>query len=202
MAKKSMVKLSRKLGIALTPKAARVMAKKQVGRRPGARPGRGRASDYKVRLVEKQRLRAQYDIDERQMQNYFDKAQAFARAHKVNVSEALIQLLERRLAAVVHRAGLSTTVRAAKQIVSHGHIQVNGERVDLPSYLVKAGDVISVRPGSQDLVGIVEALASAQPTPYLELDREKKTVKFLRLPERGEVPVICDLPMVVEFYAR
>ncbi|MBI2852561.1 MAG: 30S ribosomal protein S4 [Chloroflexi bacterium] len=202
MAEKSMVKLSRRLGIALTPKAARIMAKKQAVRRPGRPPRGRRASDYKVRLLEKQRLRAQYDIDERQMRNYFDKARAFARAGKLNVSEALVQLLERRLAAVVHRSGLASTVRAAKQTVSHGHLWVNGKRVDLPSYLLKEGDVVSVRPESQKLVGIVEAIQSAQPVPYLELDKEKMTVKFLRLPERSEVPVICDLPMVVEFYSR
>lgn len=205
---RSAVKLSRKLGVALTPKAARIMAKKAAGPRrrgaPGGRApgGRGRMSDYKVRFLEKQKLRAQYDIREQPLRNYFEKARGRASIQKLNMSEALIQLLERRLDAVTLRGGLAVTIYAARQLVSHGHILVNGKRVDAPSCLVEIGDVVSVKPKSLTLPVIVETVESAQPPLYLELDKEKRSVRLTRLPQRDEVPVICDMAMVVEFYSR
>src|SRR5918912_3886980 len=134
------VKIARALGIALTPKAARVME-----RRPnppgqhGASPRR-KVSDYKKQLLEKQRLRAQYNVSERQLRNAF----AEASRKSGNTGVRLLQLLELRLDAVVLRAGFVRTIYAARQAVTHGHVLVNGKRVDRPSRRVKPGDVISL----------------------------------------------------------
>lgn len=195
------VKLSRRLGIPLTPKAAKVMDRKpfppgQHGR--SQQFARGRMSDYKRQLLEKQRLRAQYNISERQMRNYFRKAERAVG----NTADLLIQLLESRLDAVVYRGGLAPTIYAARQFVSHGHILVNGKRVNIPSYQVKVGDVVSVRQKSRQLPVIVDAIDSAVPPSYLELSPDDMSVKFLYLPNREEVPVIAEVSLVIEFYSR
>jgi small subunit ribosomal protein S4 len=194
------VKLSRALGIALTPKAAKVMEKKP--HPPGAHGRvqnfRRKLSDFKRQLVEKQKLRAQYNIHERQLRNYFDKAQR----KKGNTGDNLLQMLEMRLDAVVLRGGLARTIYAARQLVTHGHILVNGKRVDVPGYTAAVGDVISVKPKSLQLPGIQEALADAQSISYLSLDRNSATVRVNEIPQRDYIPVICDVPLVIEFYSR
>jgi small subunit ribosomal protein S4 len=194
------VKLSRHLGIALTPKAAKVMEKKP---HPPGEHGlkqnfRRKLSDYKRQLMEKQKLRAQYNIHERQLRNYFDKAQR----KKGNTGDNLLQMLEMRLDAVVLRGGLARTIYAARQLVTHGHILVNGERVDVPGYTCKGGDVIAVKAKSQQMPGIVESIGDAQQIPYLSLNRNAMTVQVLDTPQRDFIPVICDVPLVIEFYSR
>jgi small subunit ribosomal protein S4 len=194
------VKLSRSLGIALTPKAAKVMETKP--HPPGAHGRvqnfRRKLSDYKRQLVEKQKLRAQYNIHERQLRNYFDKAQR----KKGNTGDNLLQLLEMRLDAIVLRGGLSRTIYAARQLVTHGHILVNGERVDVPGYTCKPGDVVSVKTKSIQLPGIQDALGDAQNISYLSLDRNMAAVRVNEIPQRDYIPVICDVPLVIEFYSR
>lgn len=194
------VKLSRSLGIALTPKAAKVMEKKPhpPGEHGRAQNFRRKLSDYKRQLMEKQKLRAQYNIHERQLRNYFDKAQR----KKGNTGDNLLQMLETRLDAVVLRGGFARTIYAARQLVTHGHILVNGQRVDVPGYTVKAGDVISVRPKSLQNPGIQEAMADAQPISYLTLDRNAGTITVNEIPARELIPVICDVPLVIEYYSR
>jgi small subunit ribosomal protein S4 len=194
------VKLSRQLGIALTPKAAKVMEKKPhpPGEHGRAQNFRRKLSDFKRQLMEKQKLRAQYNIHERQLRNYFDKAQR----KKGNTGDNLLQMLEMRLDAVVLRGGLARTIYAARQLVTHGHILVNGERVDVPGYTCKPGDVISVKTKSQQLPGIQEAMNDSQPNSYLSLDRNMATVRVLDIPAREFIPVICDVPLVIEFYSR
>ncbi len=195
------VRLSRAIGIPLTPKAAQVMTKRAY---PPGQHGRYQqfkrtASDYKRQLLEKQRLRLQYNIHERQMRNYFRKA---ARRYG-NTVDNLIQLLETRLDAMVYRAGLARTIYAARQYVSHGHIWVNGKPVDIPSYNIKADDVISVRPKSRHLACFPIAIESTvAPPPYLERSAADLSLKLLYLPQRAEVPVICEMSLVIEFYSR
>ena len=192
------VKLARQLGIALTPKAARVME-----RRPnppgqhGASPRR-KVSGYKKQLVEKQRLRAQYNISERQLSNAF--AQAIRQSGNTGVR--LLQLLELRLDAVVLRAGFVRTIYAARQAVSHGHIRVNGQKVDRPSRRLKPGDVVSLAEKSRDLVAFAGPLEVARPPAYLELDREKRSVRVREVPEREQIPVQCEASLVIEYYSR
>lgn len=194
-------KLSRRLGIPLTPKAAKVMEKKpyppgQHGREEQYR--RGRQSAYKEQLLEKQRLRAQYNIRERQMRNYYRRANQ----QSGNTGENLIQLLESRLDAVVLRGGLATTIYAARQVVNHGHIRVNGAKVDIPSYRVKPGDVISVKDKSRRLQIFQIAVDQAIPPKYVSLSADDMAITLNYLPQREEVPIICEMSKVIEFYSR
>lgn len=200
MAKTPVTKLSRSLGIPLTEKAGRIMEKKPY--RPGQH-GRNRKkpSEYADRLLEKQRLRFQYNITETQMRR------AFAKATKKpgKTGEELIIDLETRLDAVVLRTGLAKTIYQARQTVVHRHIYVNGQRVDRPSYRVESGDVISVAPKSKGMPQFVaarEGIDEVDPPAYVELHREHLLARLKRLPLRSEIPVICDEQLVVEYYAR
>jgi small subunit ribosomal protein S4 len=192
------VRLARQLGIALTPKAARVME-----RRPnppgqhGATPRR-KVSGYKKQLVEKQRLRAQYNMSERQMSNAF----AEAIRQSGNTGVRLLQLLEMRLDAVVLRGGFVRTIYAARQAVTHGHVRVNGQKVDRPSLRLKPGDVVSLADKSKEMVAFTGPLEVARPPAYLELDREKRSVRVREVPEREQIPIQCETSLVIEYYSR
>jgi small subunit ribosomal protein S4 len=192
------VRLARQLGIALTPKAARVME-----RRPnppgqhGATPRR-KVSGYKKQLVEKQRLRAQYNMSERQMCNAF----AEAIRQSGNTGVRLLQLLEMRLDAVVLRGGFVRTIYAARQAVTHGHVRVNGQKVDRPSFRLKPGDVVSLADKSKEMVAFTGPLEVARPPAYLELDREKRSVRVREVPEREQIPIQCETSLVIEYYSR
>jgi small subunit ribosomal protein S4 len=158
-------------------------------------------SDYKARLLEKQRLRAQYDLSEAQLRL------ALARATQSGgkTGEALVVDLETRLDALVLRAGFARTIYQARQAVSHGHVTVNGRRVDRPSYRVRPGDRIEVAAGSTTKLPFQVAAAgehAAATPPYLDVDIQALSARLVRLPERAEVPVLCDERLVVEFYSR
>jgi small subunit ribosomal protein S4 len=159
----------------------------------------GRRSDYANQLDEKQKLAFIYNIRERQMRRYFLEA----RQMPGPTGENLILLLERRLDNLVYRSGFAATIWAARQLVSHGHIQVNGKRLDLPSYAVIPGDQISVRPKMEKNVHILEALESVGNVPqYLLWDKDNLTATLSRVPERSEVQIAIEEQLVVEFYAR
>lgn len=196
------VKLSRRLGVPLTDKAARIMEKKpyppgQHG--PAKQFRRGRQSAYERQLLEKQRLRAQYNIHERQMRNYYRKAVRNAG----NTVDNLIQLMETRLDAMVLRGGLAPTIFAARQYVSHGHLLVNGKPVNIPSYQVEVDDVVTVRQKSSRLVMFQEMAESGYyPPDYLSLNKETLEFKLNYLPRRAEVPIVCEVPQVIEYYSR
>lgn len=193
------VKLSRKIGIIMTPKASKYASKKSYppGQHGNSRR-RTKQSDYAKQLLEKQRLRLQYNIVERQMLNYYKHASKLVG----NTGELLVQLLESRLDALVFRCGLARSIYAARQYVRHGHILVNGKRVNIPSYKVKANDTIEIKEKSRKIDAIQEALRSASPPPYLELSKADFSFKLLYVPPREEVPVQCEVPLVVEFYSR
>jgi len=193
------VKLSRKVGFAITPKARKVM-----DRKPGT-PGqhgnsrrRPKVSDYAKQLLEKQRLRLQYNLHERQMTNTIAKASRL-QGNKVDI---LVQLLEQRLDAIVFRAGLARSIYAARQYVRHGHILVNGKKVDMPAYALEPNDVVEVKEKSRKLEAFQEAIRSSAPPPYLDVSKADFSVKFLYLPPREEVPVVCEVPLVIEYYSR
>jgi small subunit ribosomal protein S4 len=194
-------KLSRALGIPLTPKCVKYFEKRPFP--PGVH-GRSRrkSSDYQVRLLEKQRLRHQYNISEAQMRRAYDDAHR----GEGKTGENMVSLLERRLDAVVHRAGLARTVYQARQLVVHGHFSVDGKKVDRPSYRLKPGQVVQVREKSRQKPPFQIAAAGAHldgPTaPYLSTALEELRTQLLRVPARTEIPVLCDEQMVVEFYAR
>ena len=193
------VRISRKLDINLTPKARKVRDKKPYPPgQHGATKRRGKQSDYGRQLLEKQRLRLQFNVHERQMRNYFAKATKMVG----NTGDILVQLLESRLDSIVFRSGLARTMYAARQYVSHGHIFVNGRLLDIASYNVKVNDVISVKEKSRKLECFQDSVRLGAPPPYLELSKVEFSVKLLYTPPREEIPVVCDVPLVVEFYSR
>ena len=164
---------------------------------------KGKLSDYGVQLRAKQKLRGYYaNISERQFRGIYQEAIRL----KGDSGAHLIGLLERRLDAVVFRAKFVPTVFAARQFVNHGHIKVNGRRVNISSYRVKPGDVIEVKEASKQLALVLEAAAlSERDVPdYLEVDHAKMTAKFLRIPQLTEVPYAVQMEphLVVEYYSR
>jgi small subunit ribosomal protein S4 len=196
-------RLSRTLGIALTPKA-----KKYYDRRPypPGEHGRGRRklSDYGIRLKEKQRLRAQYALREKNLRAYYEKA----RHMEGLTGEAMVELIECRLDSLVLRSGFARTIYQARQAVVHRHILVDGEILDRPSAKIKPGQTIQVKPKSQSLTPFqVAALGSHQEVlpevpEYLDVSIEKLTAILKETPKRAQVPIICDVALVVEYYAR
>ena len=196
------VRLSRALGIPLTPKAVKHFEKRPYPPGEHGRARRRTESDYAVRLREKQRLRAQYALREKQLRRAYDEA----RKAPGLTGEVMVEDLETRLDALVLRTGFARTILQARQAVSHRHILVDGKIVDRPSFRVKPGQTIQVKPRSQATVPFQVAAAGAHQfneiPPYLNVQIEKLTAVLERRPERAEVPVTCDVQMVVEFYAR
>ncbi|MEV8507765.1 30S ribosomal protein S4 [Actinoplanes sp. NPDC051475] len=194
-------RLSRALGIPLTRKCVKYFERRPF---PPGMHGRGRRkqSDYQVRLLEKQRLRHQYNVSEAQMRRAYDDAHR----GEGKTGENMVALLESRLDATVQRAGLARTVYQARQLVAHGHFTVDGKKVDRPSYRLKPGQVVEVRESSRQKPPFQVAATGAHldgPTaPYLSTVIEELRTTVIRKPLRSEVPVICDEQLVVEFYAR
>lgn len=197
------VRLSRSLGIALTPKAARYLEKRPYAPGEHGRTKRKADSDYAVRLREKQRLRAQYGIREKQLRIAYNEA----KRTDGPTGDNLVELLEMRLDALVLRAGFARTMSQARQFVVHRHILVDGKIVDRPSFRVKPGQLIHVKDRSEGTEPFQVAAAGGHvdllpPTPgYLEVELDKLHARLLRRPKRAEVPVICDTQLVIEYYA-
>lgn len=163
---------------------------------------RGKLSDFGVQLMAKQKLKGYYgNITERQFRRIYEEADR----RKGNTAEILIGLLEQRLDSVVYRAKFAPTVFAARQFVNHGHVLVNGKRVNIPSYRIKVDDVIEVREKSRQLASVLEAtqLPERDVPDYLEADHNKMTARFLRVPEFHDVPypVQMEPNLVIEFYS-
>ena len=198
------VRLSRALGIALTPKAVKYFEKRPYGPGEHGRARRRTESDYAVRLKEKQRLRAQYGIREAQIQRVFEEA----KREQALTGESLVELLEMRLDALVLRSGFARTIAQARQAVVHRHILVDGKLVDRPSFRVKPGQVIQVKPKSQAMVPFQVAAAGAHRDvlpnlpSYLDVELTKLRAELVRRPKRSEVPVTCNEQLVVEYYSR
>jgi len=164
---------------------------------------RGKPSDYGTQLEAKQKMKFYYgNINERQFRNVYQKAMK----KKGNTSENLIGFLESRLDTIIYRAKFSTTVFSARQLINHGHIKVNGKKVNIPSYQVKSEDVIEVKDKSKDLIMIKGALVSKERDvpEYIQIDEKSKSVKFLRVPKFSEVPypTIMEPNLVIEYYSR
>jgi small subunit ribosomal protein S4 len=164
---------------------------------------KGKISDFGLQLRAKQKLKGYYgDMTEKQ----FKKVYIEAARVKGDTGENLIGLLERRLDAVVYRAKFVATVFAARQFVNHGHVLVNGQRVNIPSYRVKEGDVIEVREKSKQMAALLEAtqLAERDVPDYIEADHSKMTATFVRTPGLGDVPypVMMEPNLVIEYYAQ
>ena len=199
-------KLERRLGVSLALKGERRLAgKSALEKRPYA-PGqhgqrKAKVSEYGLQLREKQKAKFMYGVSEKQFRRLF----AEAARREGNTGALLISLLEQRLDNVVYRMGFASTRRFARQLVTHGHILVNGKRVDIPSYLVKAGDVITVREIKKDNGAIkanIEANA-ARPVPaWLELNNETLSGKVVRLASREDVDIPVEEHLIVELYSK
>lgn len=156
-------------------------------------------SSYGMQLLEKQRLRAYYGV----MENQFKKYVRLAKKSQDQTGEALIKILERRLDNLVYRLGIASSIRQARQMVVHGHIRVNREKVDIPSYLVDIGDTISLKEKSRQVESFKDNfLNSYMNLAYLERNEEDFSGKLIRLPDREEVPIEIDDQLVVEYYSR
>jgi small subunit ribosomal protein S4 len=200
---RSKTRLSRALGIPLTPKAAKYLEKRPYAPGEHGRTKRKADSDYAVRLREKQRLRAQYGIREAQLKIVFAEARRAAGL----TGENLVELLEMRLDALVLRAGFARTTAQARQMVVHRHILVDGKLVDRPSFRVKPGQLIHVKERSEGMEPFQVAAAGGHvdvlpKTPgYLEVELDKLQARLVRRPKRAEVPITAEVQLVVEYYA-
>ena len=193
------IKKARRLGVAVSPKSEKFLE-----RRPNP-PGqhgpsrrRGKQSDYGRQLMEKQRLRHQYNLSEKQLRGVFEKASR----KPGNTGEVALQMLESRLDVVVLRAGMTRSIYQARQMVSHAHFRVNGKKVNIPSYQLRIGEKITVREKSKDLDSFVLAQQVAKTPEYVTANDKELTAELNRLPTMEEVPVTCEISSVVEFYAR
>ncbi|ASA97644.1 MULTISPECIES: 30S ribosomal protein S4 [Anoxybacillus] len=191
-------KISRRLGISLSGTGKELQKRPYPPGQHG--PGqRKKLSEYGMQLQEKQKLRHMYGVNERQFRKTFEEAGKMAGKH----GENFMILLESRLDNLVYRLGFARTRRQARQLVNHGHILVDGNRVDIPSYRVKPGQTISVREKSRNLQIIKEALEVNNFVPdYLTLDADKLEGTYTRLPERSELPAEINEALIVEFYSR
>ena len=177
---------------------------KDLAKRP-YRPGqhgqdrRGKASNYSEQLTEKQKVKFIYGLSEKQFKTLFNKAGKLQGIH----GENFLKLLESRLDNIVYRMGMSQTRRGSRQIVNHGHILVNGKKVDIPSYQVKPGDVIGVKEASKDHKAILASLENVNRTvDYVTFDKKKLEGTYVRLPERSELNADINEALIVEFYSR
>ena len=164
---------------------------------------KGKLSDYGTQLEAKQKMKFYYgNMNERQFRNVYRKAIQ----KKGNTTENLVGFLERRLDTVAYRAKFATTVFSARQLINHGHIKINGKKVNIPSYLVKAEDTIEIKDKSKDIVAIVGALMSKEREvpDYIQMDEKNKKATLIRIPKFSEVPypVIMEPNLVIEYYSR
>ena len=199
-------KIERRFGISLALKGERRLAGKCALERRNYGPGqhgqrRGKISDYGLQLREKQKAKFMYGISEKQFRSIFIEANR----QDGNTGENLIRLLETRLDNVVYRMGFATTRRFARQLVTHGHILVDGKRVNIPSVAVKEKQKIEVKEKSKNNLQIVRALDLTSQTglvPWVDIDKDKKFGIFTRNPERSEVEIPLEERLIVEIYSK
>lgn len=194
-------KQSRRVGFSILESGAEFAKGKKRTYGPGQHGAarKRKPSNYSVQLTEKQKVRFMYQISEKQFKKLVDESGKMKGVH----GENLLFLLESRLDNIVYRAGFATTRRGSRQLVNHGHVTVNGNKVDIPSYRVKIGDVVSLKEDDKNLKVVVESLESLTVVvPYVEINKETKEGKFIRLPERSELARDIDDSQIVEYYNR
>jgi small subunit ribosomal protein S4 len=196
-------KIDRRLGVNVWGRPKSPVNRREYGPGQHGQRRKGKISDFGTQLRAKQKLKGYYgSISERQFRKYYGEAVRM----KGDSGENLVGILERRLDAVIYRAKFVPTVFAARQFVNHGHITVNGRRVNIPSYQVKAGDVIAVKEASRQLVIVLEAVALAERDvpDYIQADHGKMSATYTRVPGLTDVPypVQMEPNLVIEFYSR
>jgi len=196
-------KLDRRMGENIWGRPKSPVNRREYGPGQHGQRRKGKLSDFGQQLRAKQKLKGYYgDISEKQFRRIYDEANR----RKGETTENLIGLLESRLDAIVFRAKFAVTPFAARQFVNHGHVKVNGRRVNIPSYRCKPGDVIEVREKSKQLTMLLEAvqLAERDVPDYIEVDHNKMTAKYVRVPALADVPYAVQMEpnLVIEFYSR
>ena len=175
------------------------IAKRPYGPGQHGKDRKRKPSNYAIQLNEKQKVRFMYGISEKQFKKLVNDSAKMKGVH----GENLLILLESRLDNIVYRIGFATTRRGARQLVNHGHITVNGKKVDIPSYRVKPGDVIAIKENSSDHKGIEIALANKVKRPeFINYDEKKRVATYVRYPERSELNADINESLIVEFYSR
>lgn len=164
---------------------------------------KGKPSDYGMQLEAKQKMKFYYgNMNERQFRNTYRKA----RQQKGNTTENLVAFLERRLDTIIYRAKFATTVFSARQLINHGHIKVNGKKVNIPSYLTKIEDVIEIKDKSKEMTTIVGSMVSKERDvpEYIQMDEKTKKAKLVRIPKFADIPypTIMEPNLVIEYYSR
>jgi small subunit ribosomal protein S4 len=196
-------KIDRRMGQNIWGRPKSPVNRREYGPGQHGQRRKGKLSDFGVQLRAKQKLKGYYaNISERQFRGIY----AEARRLKGDTGAHMIGLLERRLDSAVYRAKFVPTMFAARQFINHGHIKVNGRRVNIPSFRLKVGDLIEVKEASRQLATVLEAnqLAERDVPDFLEVDHSKMTAKFNRIPSLSEVPfpVMMEPHLIVEFYSR
>ena len=199
-------KIERRLGVSLGLKGERRLAGKSAIEKRPYPPGqhgqrRTKVSEYGTQLREKQKAKFMYGVSEKQFRRLFKEANAQAG----NTGENLIKLIERRLDNVVYRMGFATTRRFARQLVTHGHVLVDGKKVNIPSFRVKQGQKIEIREKSRNNPQVqraIELTAQTGIVPWVDVDKDKVFGIFTRIPEREEVKIPVEERMIVEFYSK
>ncbi len=199
----SKYKVNRRLGVNLWGRAKSPLSKRDYGPGQHGQRRKQKPSDFSIQLMAKQKLKFYYgNISEKQFRKYYDEAVR----RKGDTSENLIELLERRLDAVIYRLKFAITPFASRQFVNHGHVTVNGKRVNIPSYLIKDGDLIEVREKSKQLAMVLDSTQSGERDvpEYFEVDHRAMKGRMTRAPKLSDVPypVSMEPNLVVEFYSR
>ncbi len=189
---------SRRLGFSILETGKEIAKKPYIPGQHG-QERRKKLSNYGEQLQEKQKVRFMYGINEKQFRKIFDEAGKMKGVH----GENFLKLLESRLDNLVYRIGFSTTRKGARQLVNHGHITVNGKKVDIPSYRCKVGDVISVKENAREMAIIKSSLEAVNKrVEFITYDENKMSATFVRLPERSELNANINESLIVEFYNR
>ena len=191
-------KQARRVGFSIS-ETGKELAKRSYGPGQHGEARKGKLSDYGTQLKEKQKVRFMYGLNERQFHKTFLEAEKIQGIHGTN----FLRLLESRLDNLVYRLGFATTRRGARQLVNHGHVTVNGKKVDIPSYRVKVGDVISLKEDDKNLKVVEDALAKvSKRVDFVSYDENKKEGTYVRLPERNELNADINEALIVEFYNK
>ena len=194
----STYKQARRVGFS-TSETGKELAKRPYGPGQHGQDRKGKLSDYGNQLKEKQKVRFMYGLNERQFRKTFEEAAKMKGIQGTN----FLRLLESRLDNLVYRIGFSTTRRGARQLVNHGHVTVNGKKVDIPSYRVKPGDMISLKEDDKNLKVVTESLEKVtRRVDFITYDEGKKEATYVRMPERNELNADINEALIVEFYNK
>ena len=194
----SSYKQARRVGFSIS-ETGKELAKRPFGPGQHGKDRKGKLSDYGTQLKEKQKVRFMYGVNERQFRKTFEEASKMKGIQGTN----FLRLLESRLDNLVYRIGFASTRRGARQLVNHGHVTVNGKKVDIPSYRVKPGDIIAMKEADKNLKVVTESLAKVnRRVEFISYDENKMEATYVRMPERNELNADIDEALIVEFYNK